>query len=392
MRRVLQGLVLLWSSVSIAVGVFYAVELAYIGKFKIRNAVLGTVDEREAREPGHPYEHAAWYPSFLRARDSMRQRFDPLRTWSTYPITSEFLNVDSTGVRVTVQPHPVLGPTVLMLGGSAMWGFTNRDSHTIPSLYAAALAARGIDVNIINLAQPGYIADQELATLHRELKHGRRPVLVILLDGLNDILTTLLHGEPGHVFLEPRFRHIFEVQSRRGLFRATLELGKHSEVVQRLVMWHRHTPTESFHQDAGACRHLGTQMERLHTSLIGLAQAWGFDFLMVQQPMHATTGKELTAFEARLIQSQPSRELICDCATAIDSAMAPHQDVNYLSFASAFDKWSHTVFLDRYGHLTEGANRELAVRLADATGPVLMRRLATLHAGPPGPADAPTNR
>ena len=61
-----------------------------------------------------------------------------------------------------------------MLGGSSLWGFGARDDQTIPSLLARRLHDRGVQVEVKNLSDLGYVSTQEVIGLLRELQ-GRLP-------------------------------------------------------------------------------------------------------------------------------------------------------------------------------------------------------------------------
>ncbi|MGQ0641262.1 MAG: hypothetical protein ACT4P6_10925 [Gemmatimonadaceae bacterium] len=351
--------------------VFATLEVAYVGQRALRAAMFGSDAERDSRREGHPYAGQEWYKDFLRARESVRERFDPWRTYWAYPLTSRYLNVDSGGYRVTRQnPARDGGRTVYLLGGSAMWGFTSRDSLTIPSLVAAGLDSAGYpDVAVANLAQPGYVLGHEVATLTQELSRGRKPAVAVFFDGINDIRTTQLYKEPGRAFFEPRFKHLYERESQRGFFGSFVTPGERSKVVGRLLQALGADPWAVAPQQPDVCARLGAYYRNMHQTATGLGGTWGFAVLFVQQPTHATTRKALTPFEKSFIGPAWHVKYTRDCAEAIDSALAPVHGTSYVSYATMFDDVHESVFLDRFGHVTEVANR----RIADA----LVREIAT---------------
>lgn len=357
----------LWIALGITLFAFGMVELAYIGQRAARSAWFGSDAEREAQEVGHPFAGQDWYLDFLRARDGTREKYDPWRGYWAYPTTSPHLNVDSAGYRVTLQPT-ASGQgrrTVFLLGGSAMWGYTARDSMTIASLVAAGLHAVGIsDVEVINLAQPGYTVAHEVATLMHELQRGRSPAVAVFFTGINDIRTTQHTQEPGHVFFEGRFTHLFEVESQRGFFASLVTPGERSRVIQRLLLA-LGAPNEWAvpPQKPGTCDKLGRYFRNVHDDAVAIGGARGFDVLFVQQPIHATTHKTPTPFESTFMGPPAMLTYTRDCASAIDAAMSTAVGSTYLSYASLFDDETQTVFLDRYAHVTEVANRRIAAEL-----------------------------
>ncbi len=361
----------LWIGLGIALLAFAVLEAAFVGQRAIRAAWLGSDDARASDRDGHPYAGQSWYKEFLDARARGREKFDPWRTYWAYPIASRHLNVDSAGRRVTVHRGAISDTTrkVYLLGGSAMWGFTSRDSLAIPSLVAEGLDSAGIrDVQVVNLAQSGYVLAHEIATLTQQLAQDRKPAVAVFFDGINDIRTTQLYQEPGRAFFEPRFKHLYEVESQRGFFGSFVTPGERSKLVGRLLQALGADPWKVPPQTPNVCPRLGAYYRDMHQSAIGLGQAWGFDVLFVQQPMHATTRKALTPFEKSFMGPEWHVKYTRDCADAIDSALADKRGTTYVSYASMFDDAAESVFLDRFGHVTEVGNR----RIADA----LVREIA----------------
>jgi len=370
----------LWIALGITLLAFGLLEGAFIGQRAVRAAWSGSDDMRVAQRDGHPYAGQAWYTEFVRAREAAREKFDPWRTYWAHSTTSRYLNVDSGGYRVTIQPveRHNAARTVYLLGGSAMWGFTARDSLTIPSLVAAGLDSAGLnDVAVVNLSQSGYVLGHEIATLTQELARGRPPAMAVFFNGINDIRTTQLYREPGHAFFEQRFSHLFEVESRRGFFGSLVTPGERSKLIGRLIQaLGVSDPWAVPPRKPDVCPQLGAYYRRMHQTAAGMGSAWGFDVLFVQQPMHATTRKTLTPFEKSFMGPDWHVKYTRECADAIDSTMADMHAKTYVSYGSMFDDVTESVFLDRFGHVTEVGNRriasalvkEIATRLARKTG------------------------
>jgi len=374
------GLRDLWIAIGITLLAFALLEWAYVGQLAVRERMRGSDEVRAAREPGHPYAGQEWYPEFLAARDATREKYDAWRGYWAYPTASRYLNVDSAGYRLTVQPAGAQSATrtVFLLGGSAMWGFTARDSMTIPSLVASGLRAAGFgDVAVINMAQPGYTIGHELATLTRELSRRGPPDVAVFFDGINDIRTTQLAGEPGHAFFEGRFGRLYEVEAQRGMFGSLLTAGERSRLVGRIGQaLGVSDPWKTIPQTPETCPRLGRYFRDVHRHAAGLAQSWDFDLLIAQQPNHAATRKALTTFERSFIGPEWHVTFTRDCADAIDSAMSDVAGHSFVSYTRMFDADTASVFIDRYGHVSEVANRRLADALVTEISARLTRRAA----------------
>lgn len=363
-----RGLPHLWFSIGIALAFIGLLEGAYVGQRALRARWFGSDDTREAQVEGHPYAGESWYRDFIAARERVREKYDPWRSYWAYGTSSTYLNVDAGGYRVTPQAvePPRASRQVFLLGGSAMWGYTARDAATLPALIATRLAAAGLgDVALVNLAQPGYTVGHELAALNYELTRGRVPAMAVFFDGINDIRTALLHAEPGHAFFEARIGRTLEVEAGRSFFASFITPFERSRLAARLGLalgldrsWVNQP------RAPGVCPALGKYYVAIARSAAGLGQAWGFDVLFVQQPHHGSTKKAPTAFEGGFMA--PDDETVAwtrECSAAIDTAMAGAA-APYVSHGALFDDVRETVFLDQFAHVTEAAHGRIADDLA----------------------------
>ena len=94
------------------------------------------------------------------------------------------------GERVTLAPRPcTCRPVqVWLVGGSAVFGFGQRDDYTIASDLTRMASAEGLRVHVRNLGVPGYTLWQEYqALLSRLTSNPERPDLLIFYDGFNDL-------------------------------------------------------------------------------------------------------------------------------------------------------------------------------------------------------------
>lgn len=380
----LRGLGFAWILLGLTLGGVALLEGAYVGQLALRARLFGSDEVREAQVDGHPYAGQAWYQDFLNARAALKEKYDPWRSYWAYGMSTEYLTVLPDGTRITGAPpassvpapppsRQSAAPAVLFLGGSAMWGYTSRDSATIPALVAADLASSGQGAGIRNLAQPGYTIGHELAALTYELNRGARPKAVVFYDGINDIRTAMLSGEPGHAFYEAKFGRLFEVESPRGFFGAMLAPLERSALAARLLMaMGAPNPWAAKPHDPKVCPALGQYYADTARTVKGLAEAWDFAVLWVQQPHHASSKKKQTSFEATFMTPDDEMRWATECSQAIDVSMTA-ASVPYTTHATLFDASTETVFLDRFGHVTEAANGVIAKDLAQRVREMLAR-------------------
>ena len=85
--------------------------------------------------------------------------------------------------------------TVWWFGGSAAFGWLQRDEHTIPSELVRQAEADGLLLDVRNMAVPGWTAPQEVRMLEHRLETGTdRPDAVLFYDGFNDIVAEVVHA------------------------------------------------------------------------------------------------------------------------------------------------------------------------------------------------------
>jgi hypothetical protein len=359
------------------IGVTLVLFLGLEGLYRAQSAIRAT--GREPAQPMvdstlHPYAKEAWWGPF-QGRDGLRvraNRFDPYRAFWGIPAGSRYVNVDSAGRRITPQESPSgRGKVrqVFMLGGSTMWGYTARDSFTVPALVARVLHDHGMtDVEVVNLAQGAYNSTQETTTLLLELANGRIPAAAVALNGYNDIATAYKYGGAGHTYGEAGIAQQIEL-GQRGFWGEMIGLGRHSALIARLrksVGLDKSAPEPRPDPDA-LCADVARYYHGIARVTDAMGREWGFPVIHVLQPFQSASHKPPTAWERTL--GGPA--VWAQCATAIESEMAGKAD--FVSLTSMFDAETTTVFVDQNAHVTEAANRQIAERIADVLMPLLAR-------------------
>ena len=364
----------LWLMVGVTLALFLGLE----GLYRVQSAVRGTgrVSARPAVDSTlHPYANEAWWGPF-QGHDGLRvrnNRFDPYRAFWGTAASSKYVNVDSAGRRITPQQLASGGSTVrqlFMLGGSTMWGYTARDSFTVPALVARGLEDRGVtDVEVVNLAQGAFNSTQEATTLLLELAVGRIPAAVVALNGYNDIATAYKYGGAGHTYGEAAIAQQIEL-GRRGFWGELIGLGRHSALIARLrksVGLDRTGPEPRPDADS-LCADVARYYRGIARATDAMGREWGFPVIHVLQPFQSASHKVPTAWE----KSLGGPAIWARCAMVIESDMAAEPD--FVSLTSMFDAETSSVFVDQNAHVTEVANRQIAERITDILMPLLTTR------------------
>jgi len=127
------------------------------------------------------------------------KRYDPYLGWALNDFKGRYVNVKD-GARRSYEPAMSGKPVeVYFLGGSALFGWFQRDQHTIPSEFARLAEADGIPVQVTNYATPAYVNWQESLKLQDLVSSGHRPDLAVFYDGANELVSQFSQGPHNEV-------------------------------------------------------------------------------------------------------------------------------------------------------------------------------------------------
>jgi len=154
----------------------------------------------DVRAKADDYRKVSWGDNYFKAfHESHSERWEPYVYWRRKGYSSQYINIDTTGLRVT--PNPEIRSEhvqrLFMFGGSTMWGTGARDSFTIPALVATELRNRGIRIEAVNFGETAFVSTQEVIVLLRQLQKGNIPDLVVFYDGVNDTYSAYQQGVAG---------------------------------------------------------------------------------------------------------------------------------------------------------------------------------------------------
>ncbi len=360
---ILRALGTAWAIVGVTLLLVLACGLAYVEITGLR----GTEPDSDDRAD-HPYRDEAWFAGY-RAEyyASLQMQWRPYVYWRRRPMTGQYVNVDSAGIRRTVQPAPTTARPrhVFFLGGSTMWGTGQRDAATIPSLVAAGLVAQGQgDVVVTNYGETGYVFTQELIQLMMELRNGARPDVVVFYDGINDAASSAMSPKCG--LPQNETRRAFEFALGRVLTQRTMRDVR--SLIRSMSVRLSEKPGGAAGADTAAMAHGIVDCYVRTASLVEtLAAGYGFTVLYFWQPTPGVAHKPLTSYEVAAVDTLSSdprhrilRSLNRRAAASVDSAMGPLAGARFQNMATVFAGDTATVWLDYIGHVTERANGKIA--------------------------------
>lgn len=156
------------------------------------------------------YTDYDWYEEFLKDKKinpAPSYSYFPYAIWNTKNWESKFINIDSNGVRNTINHDSRNSDTyrIYMFGGSTMENVEVPDEYTIASnvsnLLSKSVLSDKYQFEVINFGSGAYTSTQQLIRLiyeaQRDFKDYGKPNLVIFYDGVNDVFNGVYLERPG---------------------------------------------------------------------------------------------------------------------------------------------------------------------------------------------------
>lgn len=278
------------------------------------------INQKFLGEPLQPEREQYWREYFQILRP-----FVPFIRYRSIPYEGEFLNIDGSGLRRTVQPDGASSQseavTIYFFGGSAVWGYGVRDEYTIPSQVSRILYEDyQFPADVTNFGEVGYSTLQDKLTFDFQLLQGNAPDIAIFYHGYNDIF--------------------------RGSINASY-LGASSEEAS-LASIPIPTPEDVLEYYTRYIRIMNAT-----------AESMGVRIMLIWQPTWIY--KPLTEYEQYQIdhsgwaRSETVRDYYQVIDPLLEDYVADHQLDNVLIYSDFFQNEKETIFMDTV-HLTEFGN------------------------------------
>jgi hypothetical protein len=251
---------------------------------------------------------------------------------------------------------------IAMFGGSTMFGWGNRDTHTIPSQVWRMLAEKGVPARVENHAHIGYVSSQEAIAVTLLLRDPAwRPDVVVFLDGLNDVESAVIHGHGGVTYEHTELQNLQLTQSGY-LWSKLLQLSAFKQ-------WQRRgLPPPSPALDPEKASTLVKEIVRSYSSAVTATEALGtqlgFATLFYWQPTFFSK-KSLTPHEKKSVEWIPytlhQGHVFAAANRDINNAVTLK---SFKNLSSLFDEDPLLAYSDGR-HYDDRASGVLARRIAD---------------------------
>jgi len=243
-----------------------------------------------------------------------------------------------------------------MFGGSTLWGTGSRDRDTIPSIVQQELDGRGIEANVLNFGEAGYVSTQNVIALLEELKRRPKPDLVVFYDGVNDVFSALQAGVAG--LPQNEGNRVLEFNSSR-------EADKLMKIVSKRLfsVWsfRAHEPQEP---DVGRLSLEAASTYAANLRVVrAIARDFDFHFVSVWQPTIFTKRYPSLSESAAVGVRQVAHRSLTALTTAsvIEGQRA---NAGFLDLSGILDEERSSVYLD-FCHVSGAGNRVIALAMVD---------------------------
>lgn len=372
-----------WCGVGLTLLFIAVVESALRLGFTAKDALL-PLPPIDPRVVADGYDGAPWVEDLYRELTTIAMDRLPYAEFRARPFTGRFHTIAVGGARATwpdsggrARATPPGAVEVVVVGGSSAWGWGARDDQTLPSQLAKQLGDAGVAARVTNLAQIGYVSNQEWVLLLLWLRAGNHADVVISYGGVNDVLAAYQNGRAGWPQNEANRRREFNILAspRRltGALAADLVRGsalfRLAGSAARRLGSRPGPPAPPGDLSILAATTADAHAESLAT-LAMLGREYHFTALSYWQPV-VFTKKRLTPFEReKAAQYEWLREPI---AQTRELLLKRNAGDTVRDLGGLFDEADPLVFTD-FCHTTESANAAIAAAIVPDVIEALRRR------------------
>ena len=187
-RKILDRKTLLFGAITTLISIMAVETGLHVVRHLIRGDDFRLIDRRLKSTV---YQHRSWADSLFEEYAALKVDLEPFIGWRTRDFHGTFINVDSNGMRRTIQsglnPQADSSCMLYCFGGSTMFGSYVRDQGTIPSFLTSSLLREGVQCSVFNYGDQAFTFKQEIMRLTLLLRDGRRPNVVLFYDGVNEV-------------------------------------------------------------------------------------------------------------------------------------------------------------------------------------------------------------
>lgn len=192
-------------------------------------SIIGrTSSEEDYRVNADAYTTAdrEWVGAYYYEWNRLKQLFTwaPSKTWVGSNITGNYTNTNSIGSRSLGTSERYLRTnsnniTILLIGGSFVFGEGVPDNETIAAHLRNTLLGGHVSADVVNAGQIGYHSRQQLNHILDYFTNEVAVDVIVVIDGINDVTAPLTHEIIGGAYGDEDRRKIFNQLTKSRDFR-----------------------------------------------------------------------------------------------------------------------------------------------------------------------------
>lgn len=296
------------------------------------------------------------------------------------PFSGEAISIDARGIRTTVHAQcDGASPTVMMFGGSTLWGYGAPDPLTIPSLVAEGLRREERPACVVNYGELGRVSTSETVELMLALKRSERtPDAVVFYDGCNDVLGAWAAGRADVSWQHAFDTRILGIAHRAGMGRfGYLGLSNTEMLAERIAgrLGLRQPPAPPVERIPALARDVASSYLANLDAASALARSRGATPLFFLQPVAAVGAKPLHPAEVDRLEATTAAP-----ASALEElfqrtyeGIREGRRTGFHDLSGVLDGQREPLYFDLC-HVTPGANRIVAAAILARVSELLDRR------------------
>lgn len=327
------------------------------------------------------YDHSPWARDYQREMRHFRLTWVPFVYWRGKPFHGSYINVDDSGLRHTENLAKPGTPKIriFVFGGSVAWGEGVRDRATIASCLSRILS-RNLKqaIEVTNFGQMGYVSNQELIALYRELQNGNKPDYVVFFDGFNEAYASYQNHAPGAPQNESNRKKGFELvtnNSPGGYLKEFFFTWATNSSTYRIMTWLQKINPAAKNDPLPA--ELAKETVNLYAANVKTIEKLGewkkFEPLFYWQPAVYDKPHQ-TAYEETQVRAEPRfGPFYAEVVGNMKTSTTLTRDARFHDLSSIFANETQPLFIDNC-HFSETGSEMVARKIAQDLIPIIAKR------------------
>jgi len=356
-----------WSIASITLLLLICIEILSSLILAVVLTIENSGYDRRVNANAYIEQDKLWLEDYYKEFHQQHISWEPYVYWRYTPYKGHYINIDEKGLRRTWNTGISRRKRIFVFGGSTVWGTGVRDDFTIPSFISRILSLeKGLNVEVINFGQSGYVTTQEIIALLRLLQNGQIPDLVIFYDGINDSFSAFQSREAG--IPQNEFNRYAEFNSGRSILLSARNLIVNSATLRGMKGFMNRLKRKRIIDESMSLSNNTSNFNKLlYDKVVEVYQAniryanqiareFKFKTLFYWQPTVFTKGDNKSSYEN---VQELTRFEVRDEFLRVNKIIGKITHSNFTDLSNIFKDYKEPLYVDEF-HLGEKGNELIA--------------------------------